>query len=52
MFCIFKIKKAHGPWEVQIIHVYQKVSKCVDMLANMGNEGISNSVIVFFENPL
>jgi hypothetical protein len=22
------------------------------MLANMGNEGISNSVIVFFENPL
>jgi predicted fused transcriptional regulator/phosphomethylpyrimidine kinase len=52
MFCIFKIKKAHGPWEVQIIHVYRKVSKCVDMLANMGNEGISNSVIVFFENPL
>jgi ribonuclease HI len=37
------------PWEVQIIHVFRDANRCVDMLANMGNESING--MEFFENP-
>jgi ribonuclease HI len=38
-----------GAWEVQIIHVFRVANRCVDMLANMGNESING--IEVFENP-
>jgi hypothetical protein len=38
-----------NPWEVHIIHVFREANRCVDMLANIGSEGISGFEL--FENP-
>jgi hypothetical protein len=46
-----KIRKLlDDPWEVHIIHVFREANRCVDMLANIGSEGMSG-FDELFENP-